>query len=134
MQVEDPNSWINKLPDEERKRYVYRIRKSAKQTFGQYLAVELGNKPYEVQIDFHVGINFFIHQEAVDHDFTKLKQELTIPENVVISRVNVTGAIENGLTYKDFYDKDSIELVYKINKPFFDRFPEYSFDGLKPNY
>jgi hypothetical protein len=130
-QVENPNSWINKLPEADRKRYVYRIRKNAGQSFKEYLLQELGDEPYEVQADFHVGIDFYLHQEAVDADFERLKGELGIPACITIPLVNVTGALERGSSYKDFYDKDDIDLVYEMNAPFFEKFPEYGFDGLR---
>jgi hypothetical protein len=38
--------------------------------------------------------------------------------------------MEPGKTYRDFYDRRLIDLVETYNAPFFERFPEYSFDGL----
>jgi len=130
--LKNPKSWINKLPDKERERYAYRIRKSAKQSFSQYLVTEFKklSEPKAVQQHFHKGINRFIHQENMNEDLQQVCEILGIEPVVSTEKVNVTNAMKSGETYHDYYDEEAIDLVNKWNAPSFELFPEYSFEGF----
>lgn len=131
-QADNPNSWINKLPQADRDRYVRQLKRQLKMTFPEFLESSVAGKDaFEPQADFHVGIDLYIHQERMDEDFERLKRDVGLPAEITVPRFNVTNAMGKDESYKDFYTPDLIALVYKANAPFFERFPEYSFEGLE---
>jgi hypothetical protein len=73
---------------------------------------------------------FFIHQETLSEDLKRLGTLVGLPVDLVVPEYNVTKAMDENKTYKDYYDDELIALVYEKNAPFFDRFLEYSFEGL----
>lgn len=130
-QARDPKSWINKLPEVDKKRYIAQLRRQEKMTFEEFIFSSLEKKqPFAPQADFHIGMDFFLHQERLEKDMDEVKARLQLPADLSVPLFNVTNAMEEDKTYRDFYDERLVDLVYEKNKPFFDRFPEYSFDGL----
>lgn len=134
-QIDNKNSWINKLPEKDKLRYVNTIRKQANMSFEQYLRDMFAKYklPKSVQEEMHTEIDFFIHQESINDDLACLCQKLKIEPRVEAGLVNITNAIPEDKTYRDYYTDELIELVYKWNKPSFERFPEYDFDGFHPD-
>lgn len=130
-QAEDPKSWISKLPEDDRKRYVAQLKRQEKMTFEEFIISALGKKePFAPQADFHIDVDFFLHQERLDEDMNEVKCKLKLPADLSVPKFNVTNAMEKDKTYRDFYDANLVALVYEKNEPFFRKFPEYSFDGL----
>ena len=88
--------------------------------------------PFAPQAGYQMGVDVFVHQERLAEDATELFKKLgaKIPGNV--EAFNVTGEKMEPDKYREFYTPELIDLVYKMNKPYFDRFPEYSFEGIAP--
>ena len=132
--INNPNSWINKLPDEERERYTRNITRQSKMTFGQYLHQQFSKleEPEAVQSNFHTGIDYFLHQESLSSDVEVISTILGIEPPIQIELVNVTNAMPEKQSYHDYYDEDLIQSVMKWNSPSFELFPEYDFEGFNP--
>ncbi|WP_412507130.1 hypothetical protein [Roseovarius sp. SYSU LYC5161] len=137
QQIQNENSWINKLPKGDRDRYVRRIQSQISMSFSEYLRSEFRryDQPMAVQAHFldDGRIDFFIHQENISDDLERILAEIGIAEKVAVAKKNVTGALKNDQTYHDFYDEELKALVYEWNAPSFELFPEYSFEGFDPD-
>lgn len=131
QELEDPSSWINELPAENRKRAEARIRRIAEMSFEEYLRdfLDRPRGPFAVQAHFLDGMDLFIHQEDLSRDFDRFCDLVGVEAVGTLERVNVTSSPVAGRSYRDHYTPDLIELVEKRNGPSFDLFPEYSFEG-----
>lgn len=130
-QVENQNSWINRLPEVERSRYTKNIRRQAAMSFEQFLRHQLQKRShFDPQSHFHHDIDYYIHQESMDRDFSRLAEDIGLPVRSV-PPFNVTGAMKDGQSYRDFYTAPLVNLVFSKCSLFFERFPEYDFDGLR---
>jgi len=134
-QLENPRSWINRLPSEARDRASRQLRRQAQMTFEQYLhdLLDRLEQPTAVQAHFLEGMDFYIHQEDSSADFDRFCELTGTNAAGKLRRVNVSGLMADGKTYRDFYSSELIDLVYAQNAPSFDRFPEYSFEGFSPS-
>lgn len=131
--VANKRSWIYKLPDEERDRYIERLKEQSEMSFPQFLRGLLGHHhAVSPQAEYHRQMDFFLHQERLAEDFEVVKERTGLPADLEVPLFNVTGAMEEGQDYRDFYTPKLIRYVHKKNRPFFRKFPEYEFEGLKP--
>jgi hypothetical protein len=123
------NPW--KVPKKNLDKLLQSIESAKNLEFEVYLRERLeGKPPNEPQKGYHDEIDFFIHQERLADDAAKLFERIGAPQADRVGEVNVTGKSVDLEGYKAFYTPELIDLVYKQHKPFFDRFPEYSFEGL----
>lgn len=130
--VNNTKSWIYKLPEPERDRYIARLRKQFEMSFPEFLRDLL--EPHQrinIQAEYHRNMDFFLHQERLGEDFEVVKRRTGLPAEMIVPLFNVTGAMDEGKDYRDFYTPELIDFVYAKNRPFFRKFPEYEFDGLK---
>lgn len=131
--VNNPNSWIHTLPEPQRQRYIANLQRQAEMSFSEFLHSRLDRQePFDPQEDFRSDIDLFLHQEALAADFETVKARLGLPAGIALHPANVTGAMKSDESYRDYYDDVLIARVYEMHHPFFERFPEYSFDGLDP--
>ena len=80
------------------------------------------HKKYVVNADYH------IRQERLNEDLLKLKDVISLPEDFHVEVKGVTaGGPNNREKYVNYYDEELVDFVYKLNKPFFELFPEYEF-------
>jgi hypothetical protein len=130
--VANPKSWIYQLPEAERDRYIARLHEQYEMSFAEYLRDLLGrHKAIDLQAEYHRHMHYYMHQERLTEDFELIKERCGLPPEMTVPVFNVTGAMEEGKDYRDFYTPKLIAYVYKKNRPFFRKFPEYEFDGLK---
>lgn len=130
--IQNKKSWIYDLPDVDRERTIRNLRRQASMSFEEFLTEALGKpQPFDPHNAFHEGMDLYIHQESMDEDFLTFRDKVGLPQSVVVPQFNVTGAMRDGKTYRDFYDEELIERVQQCCKPFFEHFPEYGFDGLQ---
>jgi hypothetical protein len=124
------NPWA-RAPKKMLNERLLKIETAKNQTFETYLRERLEEKrPRELQNQYHVEIDFYIHQERLADDAAKLFERIGAPQTDRVGEVNVTGKSIDLEGYKAFYTPELIALVYTQHKPFFERFPEYSFEGL----
>lgn len=129
--VRKNRGFVRRMPEADRRRYVEQIKKQAEMTFGEFLHERLDRrKAVHPQKRYHEGMDFFIHQESMDEDFAELVRRAGLPAGLKVPLTNVTGAMDEGRTWRDFYDAELTELVRQKCAPFFRQFPEYGFDGL----
>lgn len=128
--VKNKNSWIyRELTEVERDRYIKQMHEQMNMTFGEYLHSTLDrHDAIDIHQDFHDRMDVYIHQESLSDDFDRLAQKIGLPSDIRVPKFNVTGAMESGQTYRDFYSPDLVEYLYEKHAPFFARFPEYSFE------
>jgi hypothetical protein len=125
----ETESWP--MPEKTLSKLLNHIESAKNLTFEAYLRERLeGKPPHELQKGYHVEIDVFINQERLADDAAKLFERIGAPQTDRVGEVNVTGNSVDLEGYKSFYTAELIDLVYKQNKPSFDKFPEYSFDGL----
>jgi len=130
--INNKSSWIYTLPEAERDRYIERLRQQFEMTFPEYLRHLLDHhRRVNFQAEYHRKMDFYVHQERLAEDFEVVKRRTGLPAEMSVPLFNVTGAMEEGKDYRDFYTPKLINYVYRKNRPFFIRFPEYEFEGLK---
>lgn len=129
--VKNKNSWIYRLPAAEREAYIVRLKKHSIMSFSEFVHHKLDrHERLDVYGGHHIGMDVYLHQEEMDMEFATLCSNLRLPSNVKLEHINVTNALKDGQSYRDFYTHDLITLVYDKNRQFFDWFPEYSFEGF----
>ncbi|HEY1707269.1 MAG TPA: hypothetical protein VGG10_03320 [Rhizomicrobium sp.] len=125
------DSWIDKMPLVDKERYIRNLRKNASQSFEEFLKDQLESKtPTELQAPFHREIDVFLHQENLNTDARLLFDRIGADFSGEIARFNVTNKKSGSADYRSYYTPEMVDLVYEKHRPFFQRFPEYSFDGL----
>ena len=131
-EIADPSSWISKLPKFDKQKAIANIRRDAGMSFGQSVREYFDRHVDGVNVHqkFHNEADIFLHQETLDTDFDLIRDKFGLPKTLKVQRVGVTNALKDGKTYKDFYDGPLREYFYQKNKPFFDLFPEYTFEGI----
>jgi hypothetical protein len=130
-QVNNRKSFINQLPEEDRIRYVQKIKTTVNQTFDEFLRESLDRpQPFELQAGYHEEVDEFLHQEILAGDARRLLEKIGAELQGRVQEFNVTGPRRDMDKYREYYTPELIDLVYAMNKPYFDRFPEYSFEGL----
>ena len=131
QQAENPRSWINKLPREARLRELENIERALNGTFEEYLTEFLGDRPpFDPHRAYHRPCHVFLHQETLSRDFAWLCEALGLPIEDELRVRNVTGAMPEGKTFRDYYTDALRRRVEEQNAPFFERFPEYSFEKI----
>ncbi len=130
--IENPQSWINRLPEEDRRRYIATIKRQSEMNFDQFLRDVFSRykRPQAIQEAFLDGMSSYVHQESINDDLEEICSSIGLSPPLQAERVNVTNAMPADKTYKDYYSKDLVDMVYKWNAPSFEKFPEYDFDGF----
>jgi len=128
-QIDDPTSHFSRMSDSQREEKRTMFQNIVGKTFKDYLMQKFEtskesflHKKYIINADYH------IRQEFLNDDLLMLKDIISLPENFHVEVKGVTaGGPNNREKYLKFYDKELIDFVYKLNKPFFEMFPDYEF-------
>jgi hypothetical protein len=129
--VNNKNSFIHRLPEVDKIAYIERLKRHAAMTFAEFLEEKVGRRQSrDPHGRFQRKMDVYLHQERLDADFRVFAEQAGLPPGIAIKPFGVTGAMEQGKTYRDYYTPQLIDMVYEKDAVFFQRFPEYSFDGL----
>jgi len=127
-QLEKTDSHFFKMYSEEERDEKRRMYEDiASSNFKDYMINKFaGKKNVMLHSKFHEGADFVIHQETLDDDIEQLKKTIDLPSDFSVGEKGVTPGGRNTLEKcLNYYDEELIELVYTLNKPFFEKFPEY---------
>ena len=128
-QIDDPTSHFSSMSDSQREEKRIMFQNIVGKTFKDYLMQKFESskesflhKKYVINADYH------IRQEFLNDDLLSLKDIISLPEDFHVETKGVTaGGPNNREKYLKFYDEELIDFVYKLNKPFFEMFPDYEF-------
>ena len=133
--IRNKKSWVyTELTAFERARYIEHIEGQKDMSFAEYLRSLLDDRsPIDHHAAFHADMDVYLHQERLRKEFNVFARRVGLPPELRVTPFNVTGAMEEDETYRDYYTPELVDLVYEKNAPFFETFPEYSFEGYDPS-
>ena len=128
-QIDDPKSHFSKMSPEQREEKRSRFKEIVGKSFKEFLMQKYENSSESfLHKKFVINADYHIRQEYLNEDLMKLKDKISLPDDFQVEVKGVTaGGPNNREKYVKFYDEELIDFVYKLNKPFFDRFPDYEF-------
>ena len=128
-QIDDPKSHFAMMSDEQREEKRKMFNNIVGKSFKDFLMQKYKNtKENFLHRKFVINADYHIRQEHLNEDLMKLKEIISLPDGFQVEVKGVTaGGPNNREKYVKFYDEELIDFVYKLNKPFFDRFPDYEF-------